>query len=281
MPGFEEKEGFIVLKNGHKVFTRDWIACGAKNMVMLVHGLYEHSGRWRRIVNGLSVPDTSYFAFDFRGHGLTPGRRGACEGIDELVGELRGVIEQKRAHYNYESCRLFLAAQSLGSLVALKYALKPGNGLGGLVLSAPLLGFKKNEIWLKIAANFLGFICPNLILRKGLPPEILTHDNEEIKEIRNDPLMHAKTSVKLVRSIFDSIRYCEKNAGKLNAPLLMMLAGSDLVVDNNSASEFASNVQGVRCKTMMFAGFYHDILHEKDGRRAIDETGKFIKNLKK
>src|SRR6266705_1290517 len=51
-------------------------ATGFKRAMLLLHRGHEHADRWDAVVPHLALPDTAIFAWEARGHGQSPGRRG-------------------------------------------------------------------------------------------------------------------------------------------------------------------------------------------------------------
>ena len=64
--------------DGAELFYRAWIPREATDKaVLLFHRGHEHSGRWQETVEALHLDDVAVFAWDARGHGRSPGERGA------------------------------------------------------------------------------------------------------------------------------------------------------------------------------------------------------------
>src|SRR6266478_4529536 len=56
--------------------------------LLLLHRGHEHSGRLQHLVDELNLPDYTMFAWDARGHGRSPGRRGYAPSVGTLVKDL-------------------------------------------------------------------------------------------------------------------------------------------------------------------------------------------------
>jgi len=66
--------------DGAKLFYRAWIPVKATDKAMLLfHRGHEHSGRWQETVDSLGLDGVAMFAWDGRGHGRSPGERGAAK----------------------------------------------------------------------------------------------------------------------------------------------------------------------------------------------------------
>jgi len=72
--------------DGIKLFYRTWTAQGAEQRnVVLFHGGHEHSGRFDELVERLGRTNTTYYAWDARGHGRSPGERGYAESLHDIT----------------------------------------------------------------------------------------------------------------------------------------------------------------------------------------------------
>ncbi|HEV3122263.1 MAG TPA: alpha/beta fold hydrolase, partial [Isosphaeraceae bacterium] len=67
-----------------------WARPSPTGLLVIAHGLGEHGGCYRNLVESLGPAlEVDVLAFDFRGHGRSPGRRGFVMHFDELVADLR------------------------------------------------------------------------------------------------------------------------------------------------------------------------------------------------
>src|SRR5436305_3119447 len=85
-PAFEPSERTLTLRDGVELFYRAWLpAVPATKALLLFHRGHEHSGRWQETVDALALDGVAVFAWDARGHGRSPGERGAAENVARLV----------------------------------------------------------------------------------------------------------------------------------------------------------------------------------------------------
>ena len=67
-----------------------------KAVVVLVHGMGEHSGRYKHVAEKLTDSNFSVVAFDHFGHGKTTGKRGHNPNFDAVLWQLT-VVYYKQA----------------------------------------------------------------------------------------------------------------------------------------------------------------------------------------
>jgi alpha-beta hydrolase superfamily lysophospholipase len=136
----KESEFRLPAKDGTPLFVRAFLPeRPPKAVVQIVHGMAEHSARYRRPARALVEHAYAVYADDHRGHGKTAQRREdlghfADEGGWELViaDQLELLDEIKSRH---PGLPVFLLGHSLGSYIARAAAIRNGEDWAGMVLS--------------------------------------------------------------------------------------------------------------------------------------------------
>src|SRR6059058_5181635 len=105
-------------------------------MVVLVHGVSEHSGRYHNVAGRLVADGYAVYALDHRGHGRSEGPRAVIDRMDNAVEDLDRLIAL--AASEQRGVPLFLLGHSMGATIAVRYAIAHQDRLAGLILSAPL-----------------------------------------------------------------------------------------------------------------------------------------------
>lgn len=126
--------------DGIGVFVRKWRGDVApKALVLIVHGVAEHSKRYERLAEDLTNGGYEVWAPDHRGHGRTAeasGGRGwfaAKDGFRRVVDDLKEIRD--RMVSEHPGLPVFLLGHSMGSSLARAYIVLYGDGLAGCVLS--------------------------------------------------------------------------------------------------------------------------------------------------
>src|SRR5207245_2872482 len=74
------------LRDGTQLFYRAWLPeRQTSKALLLFHRGHEHSGRWQQTVAALGLEDVAVFAWDQRGHGRSPGERGAAPDLSAVA----------------------------------------------------------------------------------------------------------------------------------------------------------------------------------------------------
>ncbi|HMA07027.1 MAG TPA: alpha/beta fold hydrolase, partial [Ramlibacter sp.] len=106
--------------DGDNIALRDWPlppAPALRGVVLLVHGLGEHSGRYHHLARRLNSWLFAVRSYDHYGHGESGGVRGALPSADRLVDDLADVIDSTRKRMA-PALPLIVLGHSLGALVA-------------------------------------------------------------------------------------------------------------------------------------------------------------------
>lgn len=105
-----------------------------RRAVVMFHRGHEHSGRLAHLVDELDLPDCDFFAWDARGHGLSPGPRGDSPSFATSVRDVQTFIDHIGSMHCIKEEDLAIVAQSVGAVViatwAHDYAQSSGAGAG-------------------------------------------------------------------------------------------------------------------------------------------------------
>jgi alpha-beta hydrolase superfamily lysophospholipase len=143
----EQTDSWITSDDGTRLFLRRWLpGCPAKSVLLIVHGMAEHSLRYEGFARRLAGEGFEVWAADARGHGMTadpgvndPGKGGLpghCadrNGFSRVTADINILVDAvKEAHPNLP---LFILGHSWGSIVTQAYIEAHGDRLAGCLLS--------------------------------------------------------------------------------------------------------------------------------------------------
>jgi alpha-beta hydrolase superfamily lysophospholipase len=235
----------------------------ARGGVVIMHGLGEHGGRYRHIARSFNDCGLSVRCYDHRGHGQSQGARGDVPNGEPILQDAEILIDDFAIHLSEPP---YLFGHSMGGLFAAHFALSRKTPLRGLILSSPALAIRLSGFQRKLL-NFMYRVAPHLGLPNGLSPQYLSHDPDVVAAYKNDPLVHAKISARLLRSMLASIDYCHAHAARLAFPTLMVVAGNDRLVDASGSRSFFDKLPAGRALMHVYPDFYHEVFNEKDARQ--------------
>jgi len=255
---------WLTMADGQQLFLRDWSGHATHSAVLIVHGLGEHSGRYDSLAKWFATHGYAVRSYDQRGHGRTPGQRGALRHSDDLLKDLTAVYENYAAQSGRHP---LLLGHSMGGLVALRAVLDGRVEPSGLVLSSPALR-SFEPLWLRRLAAVLARVSPNLPLRNGLPVDALSHDIKVVEEYRTDPLRTRWITPRLADFIFRAGASSITDAWRLRVPSLLLAAGSDRLVDPSGSRDFANGAWATHQLTSRFFDtLFHELFNETETGR--------------
>ncbi len=131
---------------------------------MLLHRGHEHADRWDSVIPGLTMPDTAIYAWEARGHGQSPGRRGHGPGFMQYVRDLACFLRHLEKQYGLQLERTVMVAHSVGAVVAAAWVHDFAPPLAGLVMATPAL-----EVNLMVPGALTGIRLMQKLRGGGLP----------------------------------------------------------------------------------------------------------------
>jgi alpha-beta hydrolase superfamily lysophospholipase len=262
--------------DGENIALQDWpLAPGAalRGVVVLVHGLGEHAGRYGRLAAQLNRWGFAVRGYDHYGHGESGGRRGALPTPLRLQDDLADVIESTRQRM--DGLPLIVLGHSLGGLVAASLVARHGTALEGLVLSSPLLGVRLGVVQ-KLLLATLPRVAPDLTVGNGLDPADLSHDPAVVAAYRADPLVHDRVSGRLALVMATGGQAVIDRAGEWSVPTLLLYAGADRIVDAAATRRFAQAAPRAVVTAHCFEGLSHEIFNELDPRPVLERLRQWL-----
>ena len=135
-------EGMLHDKNNACIYHQAWLPDGAAKAVLLVvHGLGEHSGRYMNVVNHFVPLGYAVYALDHIGHGKSEGIREYVERFEDYTDTLTLFYNQVQGWQPGKP--IFLLGHSMGGLISRYYIdrLMGDEGVGQLImLGSPMAG---------------------------------------------------------------------------------------------------------------------------------------------
>ncbi|NIQ55428.1 MAG: alpha/beta fold hydrolase, partial [Gammaproteobacteria bacterium] len=159
---------------GTRLHYRSWEVESPRAAVLVLHGLFEHSRRYRELAGVLGDAALSTFALDLRGHGASEGRRGYVrrfevflDDVDRFTADVRRELPDGLPH--------FLLAHSMGGLVGIRWLEERDPELAGAVITSPWLALADPPApWLEALARTLSRVLPIVPIPAGLDADDLS-----------------------------------------------------------------------------------------------------------
>lgn len=242
-----------------KFYGQYWEAANTKAVIVLAHGMGEHSGRFAHIAKKMTQNDFSVVAFDHFGHGKTEGKRGHNPNFDAVLESIQKTIE--KAANLFPEKPIFLYGHSMGGNVVINFVLRKNHNLKGVIATSPFLklAFKPPKIKL-FAGKILQHIAPSITMGNELNPNDISRDPIAIKNYKNDALIHNQISPNFSITFIESGKWAIENASKLSIPMWIAHGTKDKIIDYRGSKAFVENSKKATLK--LYKGGYHELQHD-------------------
>jgi len=242
-----------------------------KGVVILVHGMGEHSNRYTNfVIPKLLEKKLSVITYDQFGHGRTEGKKGHNPGYEAILDCLSYIID--KAKEIFEETPLLLYGHSMGGNVVINYALRKEHSLKGIIATSPLLRLAfKPPSWKLFIGKIIQKIAPSTTMPSELDVNAISRDSTEVKKYIEDPLIHDKISPNYSLTFFETGEWAIKNAHKLQTPMLVIHGTGDQITEHKASTEFVNNTNGMASLELFENGF-HELHNDL-------EKDKFIETL--
>ncbi|WP_137938438.1 bifunctional alpha/beta hydrolase/class I SAM-dependent methyltransferase [Chitinivorax sp. B] len=265
--------------DGVALFYRHWPATQPgpeQKAVALFHRGHEHSGRMQDVVDKLDLPDFDLFAWDARGHGLSPGDRGYAEHFGVLVKDIDSFVQHINQQHGVPTKQIAIMAQSVGAVLATTWVHDFAPPVRCLVLATPALKVKLYVPLAIPALRFLMLFKKKAFVQSYVKPKLLTHDPVKIESYQQDKLITRAIAVNILVSLFDTANRLIRDAAAVHPPTLMLTSGNDWVVHQQPQWALFDGLASKIKEKHLFPGFFHDTLNEKDNHLPIGKAREFI-----
>ncbi len=256
------QETFLTAFDETPIFLREWTPDDRppRAVLMLVHGLAEHAGRYQHVVDAFLAQGYAIFGHDHRGFGKSGGLRGHWEHFDDVLRDMKQVVEYAKSRYPDHPFGMF--AHSMGGTIGIHYLYRH-DAFEAAVISAPGLGPgpDQNQVLLRLTP-LLARIIPRRPIDRGEPEEYrLSHDPSQAAAWKADPLVHPYVTPRWAIEYLNAAKAAKDLLAKLSIPLLVVMGEEDVTVDTGLIREAVANA-GPNVTFRTYPGAYHEVHNE-------------------
>jgi acylglycerol lipase len=242
-----------------------------KAVLLVIHGLGEHSGRYMNVVNHFVPLGYAVYGFDLIGHGKSEGAREMVKRFEDFTDMLTIYYDMVKVWQAGKP--IFLLGHSLGGLTAAFYLLDRQDKFQGAVISAPLIKAGEN---VSQATIIMGKVLSVLAPTAGLlplDPNGVSKDPEVVKAYVNDPLVfHKKIPARVAAEMLKAMIRVTGEAEKITLPFITLQGSEDKLVDPGSA-QMLYDKAGSKDKTIkVYKGLHHEVFNEPERARVLKDV---------
>ncbi|MGD0611334.1 MAG: lysophospholipase [Anaerolineales bacterium] len=254
------------------IYYQAWLPEGnVKAVLLIVHGLGEHCGRYMNVVNHFVPLGYAVYGLDHIGHGKSEGQREVVERFDDYTTTLTIYYNMVKGWQTTKP--IFLLGHSMGGTIATYYLLDHQADFRGAVISAP--GIKVSDS-ISPATITMGKILSVIAPKAGvlaLDVNSISRDPEVVTAYVNDPLVfHGKTPARLAAEFVKTMQHITAEVDKITLPFIVIQSGQDKIVDPAGA-QMLYDKAGSKDKTIkIYEGLYHEVFNEPERARVLKDV---------
>jgi alpha-beta hydrolase superfamily lysophospholipase len=272
----KHQEGFFKGVRDANIYYQSWLPeSEPKAVLLIVHGLAEHSGRYGNVVNHFVPMGYAVYGNDHIGHGKSDGTRGYIKRFDDYTNTLKVYFDMISRWQPDKP--IFLVGHSLGALIGAVYLLDHQAELAGAVLSGALVKVPGNITPVTI---LLGKMLSALIPRFGmlvLDANGVSRDPAVVRAYVSDPLVYrGKTTARLSAEMLKAMQSVTGQANKIALPIMILQGGADKLVDPTGAQMLYDMVSSVDKEIRIYDGFYHEVYNDPGHDQVLRDVERWL-----
>jgi len=246
------------------IYYQAWLPDGkVKAVLLVVHGLGEHSGRYLNVVNHFVPLGYAVYALDHLGHGKSDGAREMVQRFEDYTDTL--TIFYKLVKGWQPDKPIVLLGHSMGGLIATHYLLDHQADFKAAVISAPAIkigaGISPATITM---GKILSVLAPSAGVL-GLDASFISHDPEVVKAYVNDPLVfHGKTPARLAAEMLKAMQRVTTEVGTIHLPFIAIQGGQDKLVDPGGVQMLHDQAASTDKTIKVYPELYHEVFNEPE-----------------
>lgn len=253
------------------------IAHPSKATIIIVHGAFEHSGRYETLAEQFQKDGFTVIYGDLPGQGRSKGRPGHINSFEEYI----QTVDSWLSSANDQP--VFLLGHSMGGTIAIRTMEKLKPSVQGVILSSPAVGVLNGaEKPLEAIARIADKVLPKTRVKSPMLPEMVTRNQKVIARDKLDSLILDKVSIRWYREFKKGARETIRDIDSFpDVPLLVMQAGDDKMVDISETKAWFNKVDVSEKIYKQWPQLYHELYNEPEWEEVYDYTLSFIeKQLK-
>lgn len=270
------REISVPATDGLSLKARWWSRPRPRGVLVVAHGFGEHGGAYSHVAEAVGASlEIDVLAFDFRGHGRSPGRRGVVRHYGELVEDLRAAVTW--VGMRMPGLPLFVLGHSNGGQVVLRFALTDSDSVAGVIASNPSI-----RIALRVPATklklgrLLHLLAPWITLKADAPSTWMTRDPAMQETYRADGLRHNRISAPLFFGMIEGGEMLLTRASEIQTPILMIVGGQDPVVNPETTRRFFELISSHDKTLMLYPKMLHEPLNEIGKEQVFDDLTRWL-----
>lgn len=274
----KHQDGYFKNQENQSIFFQSWLPDNpAKAVLLIVHGLNEHSGRYDHFSDFFVNEGFAVYGMDLIGHGKSDGTRSYVKDFTSYINDL--ILYLEKIKQLQPGSPIFLIGHSMGGLIGAIFLIDHPGQVAGAVLSGPVVQIPDDVTPLFIAlGKIVSFVFPKLGLLK-IDLSGLSRNPDVVQAYKDDPLVNsgkftARVSAEMTRS-FDKVA---DEGSRINDPVLILHGGSDRIVNPTCSHFLYALVSSEIKEKIIYDSYYHEIYNDPGHEKVFEDVSSWINN---
>lgn len=259
-------------EKGVDIFVRKNLCPSPRAVIVIVHGLCEHGGRYDSVAEFFNRHGYHVYRHDHRGHGRSKGERGYVEDYMDYVKDTHTVVLKVKEDYPH--LPIFMLGHSMGGFITACYGIAYPGTLKGQIFSGaavillPLFKDLEAFDYNAAASNPIANALADLISR----------DTHVVQAYKDDPLVLKEFTTKLMGEVF--IRGAKELMTRMNEysyPCFILHGGADAIVTPEAARYLFDHISSKDKEISIYEGLYHEIMNEPEKEMVLTDIDRWVK----
>lgn len=251
--------------DGIKLYGKTDAVDDPRAVIVIVHGLCEHQGRYDYLTMRLNAQGYSVYRFDHRGHGRSEGQKIYYSNFEEIAKDVDVVVE--RALVENPMAPIYIIGHSMGGYASALYGTMFPGKVDGYVLSGAWTRDNKGLTKAAIEAP-----APDLFYIPNELGDGVCSDPAVGRAYEADPYVIKEMSLGLFRAVSAGQKWMKENAEQFADPVILLHGADDALVDVTDSLEFFQEIGSSDKSMRIYAGLMHEIFNEYDKDAVIDDA---------
>ena len=248
-------ERIISSFDGTELYVKTEVAEGCKAIVVIVHGLCEHQGRYDYFAEKLHAAGYGTYRFDHRGHGRSQGENPNYGTFHEILDDTNVIVDL--AIGENPGVPVYLLGHSMGGFAVSLYGAKyPDKKLRGIVTSGAAVCDT-----IGLFAGAPAGLDPNIQLPNELGGGVCSVA-EVVDWYGKDPYNRKAYCIGLVYALKEGQAWFSESMKTFAYPVFMTHGEKDGLVGMDDSVIFFRNAASADKTLKIYGNLFHEILNE-------------------
>ncbi len=274
----KHQDGYFKNQENLSIYIQNWLPENpAKAVLLIVHGLNEHSGRYDYFSNFFVNEGFAVYSMDLVGHGKSDGTRAFVKDFVNYIDDINLYLD--KINQLQPGSPIFLIGHSMGGLIGALLLIDYPDQFAGAVLSGSVVQVPDDVSPLFISlGKFISLVLPKLGLLK-IDLSGLSRNPDVVQAYKDDPLVNsgkftARVSAEMNKS-FDRVAV---EGSRIKSPVLILHGGSDRIVNPACSHFLYALVYSDIKKLIIYDSFYHEIYNDPGHEQVFEDVSSWINN---